>query len=129
MRGGPVKTAKQKQANVKGRKAQFTARKGHAAKKSEVPTPTPRGWSLSTLEAVRRRLAQIATDISRGAIADQKARTLTYILNSVAMILRAEAELRIEERILELERAAGIAPTFEPIPREKIYAAELVSEN
>lgn len=78
---------------------------------------------------MRRRLAQIATDISRGAIEDKRARTLTYVLNSVAMILRTEKDLEIENRLLELEKAAGIVPRLDMNTKGENYAEELATKN
>lgn len=86
-----------------------------AAKKKGTPQgERRRGWSLSTLPSVRRRLAQICSDLDRGYFKKElgisMARTQIYALSTIAGILKAEAEIRIEERILALEAAAGLPP-------------------
>lgn len=128
------RAVKKKVPNVKRSKARSQGKRAPAkkrrARKPETPLPPVRGWSLNTLESVRRRLAQLATDISRGAVEDKKARTLCYVLNSVAMILKAEKELDIEDKLLALEKAAGIVPRFETTKEKGDgHAEELVIEN
>jgi len=100
--------AKKKAPNVARKIRRTAAGHGKRAKTKGAPTPPVRGWSLSTLPAVRRRLAQIVTDLSRGgrfksALGLSRARCLIYGLDSIAGILKAEAETRIEEKFGEIE--------------------------
>lgn len=102
-------------ANVVTKNRGSKPRARERAKSRDTPAYSARGWSLSTLPSVRRRLAQVCSELDRGGrftteLGISRARSMIYGLSTIAGILKAEAELRIEERILELERAAGIAP-------------------
>ena len=66
-----------------------------------------RGWGLSSLQAVRLRLARVLSDIDSGPVDAAelaRARVLIYGLSIAAQILKDEAGGGLESRIDELYR-------------------------
>lgn len=100
---GPRKRAKKRPSNVASKKRERKARP-HGKAENRAAPPTPRGWSLSTLPAVRRRLAAICSDLDRNrfrsALGLNKARTMIYGLSTIAGILKVELELELEREVL-----------------------------
>ncbi|MGD0727044.1 MAG: hypothetical protein ABSB63_15940 [Spirochaetia bacterium] len=115
----PVKRGKKtskRPSNVAGKKRRTAVRTRKTSKKSRPPRGehSPRGWSLSTFGAVRRRLAQIISEIDRKRSTElglSKARTMIYGLSTIAGILRTEQELIMSERILAIEQHLGMGGT------------------
>ena len=102
------KPARKKRSNVSSKTRKTAPGTKERAEGGEAPY-SPRGWSLSTLPSVRRRLAQVCSELDRGGrfqseLGISRARSLIYGLSTIAGILKAEAELRIEERFGELEQ-------------------------
>ena len=62
-----------------------------------------RGWGLASFEAIRRRLARVASDMDQGNIPLDLARALVYALNTTAQVLKMEKDVDHEERLCKLE--------------------------
>jgi len=75
------------------RKAEKMARSG-----------APERLSLGDLAGARRSFARITRAFYRDELDEAKARALAYMFNTLCGLFKAEAELRIEGRLDEIER-------------------------
>lgn len=75
---------------------------------AEKKRRTPRGWNLSTLKAVRKRIGLILRDFHADPAADcTRTRTIFYGLQIVADCLKTEKQNEIEARLAALEERLG----------------------
>ena len=59
---------------------------------------------LSTVTSSRQTLARVIRAFNAGDLSESDARTLRYLLDGLLGFFKHEADLRIEERIEEIEK-------------------------
>jgi len=61
-------------------------------------------FDLSTLEESRKTYSRIVEAYAAGAISEQKARTLGYLMSNLLPYWKLESDVRLEERVEQIEK-------------------------
>ena len=70
---------------------------------SDKPKSKGRGWTLTTPEKARAKLAATLNRLNRGDLNPEKARALGYLFGQLLGYFRLERELDLDRRLSDLE--------------------------